>query len=139
MTAPSVTTASPKGFEPPTLAVGDLPSAPDPSGAARHPLEAPQPAASAPVDPAEGERVEVALLDRAQASLAGRPADALASCEEHARRFPKGTLVQEREVLAIDALLRLGRREEAEARAARFRLGFPRSGHLRRVEALLSR
>jgi hypothetical protein len=90
MTAPSAA-ASPASEEPLTLAVGDLPSAPAPSGAARRALEAPQPAASAAVDPADAE------------------------------------------------LLRLGRREEAEARAARFRQGFPRSGHLRRVEALLSR
>jgi len=123
--------------EPPALSVDALPSAPSPAVAPTRP--AALPTASAAPDPAESERAEVALLDRAQASLPASPADTLARCDEHARRFATGTLVQEREVLAIDALLRLGRRGEAEARAARFRQSFPRSGHLRRVEALLAR
>jgi hypothetical protein len=139
-TAPTVSASTPTAStqvpEPPTLSVDDLPAAPATVSAKR---PEPTPSASAAPDPALNERAEVALLDRAQASLPARPADTLATCDEHARRFPSGTLVQEREVLAIDALLRLGRRDEAEARAARFRQAFPRSGHLRRVEALLSR
>ena len=74
----------------------------------------------------------------ARSHAGARPAESLARCDEHARRFANGTLVQEREVLAIDALMRLGRRPEAEARASRFRASFPRSGHLRRIEALHS-
>jgi hypothetical protein len=130
--------ALPGSAEPaaPTLSVNDLPAASDSAASAPRPANATTTAAP---DPADSERAEVALLDRAQAALASRPADALASCDEHARRFPSGTLVQEREVLAIDALVRLGRRDEAEARAARFRQAFPRSGHLRRVDALLGR
>ena len=122
--------------EPPTLPVEALPDAPAPVSPRR---PAALPTASLAPDPADRERAEVALLDRAQASLPVSPADTLARCDEHGRRFATGTLVQEREVLAIDALLRLGRRDEAEARAARFRQSFPRSGHLRRVEALLAR
>jgi len=122
--------------EPPRLPVEALPDASAPVAPTR---PAAVPTASLAPDPAESERAEVALLDRAQSSLPASPADALARCDEHGRRFATGTLVQEREVLAIDALLRLGRRDEAEARAARFRQSFPRSGHLRRVEALLAR
>ncbi|HSO39695.1 MAG TPA: hypothetical protein VLT33_44515 [Labilithrix sp.] len=140
-TAPTASASAPAPAmpvpEPPTLSVDALPSAPEPAVVPARP--AALPTASAAPDPAESERAEVALLDRAQASLPASPADTLARCDEHARRFATGTLVQEREVLAIDALLRLGRRGEAEARAARFRQSFPRSGHLRRVEALLAR
>jgi hypothetical protein len=130
------------------IAVSDLPSvpsAPTEEGAADSPntkggrLSAPAlaRAAATAVDPAESERAEVALLDAAQRSLASNPAEALRRCDEHAKTFASGTLVQEREVLAIDALLRLGRRADADARAARFRRSFPRSGHLRRIDALL--
>ena len=114
--------------EPTTISVDDLPSASSPPAA---------PSAPPPEDPAEQERAEVALLDRAQASLSSSPSDTLARCDEHAKRFANGALVQEREVLAIDALIRLGRRSEAEARAERFKQAFPRSAQLRRIEALL--
>jgi hypothetical protein len=125
------TPPAPSSAEPATIAVGDLPSVA--SSAPRAVVFD----AGAPVDPADAERAEVALLDAAQKSLASNPAATLQKCDEHARTFPKGTLVQEREVMAIDALLRLGRRADAEARAERFRRNFPRSGHLRRVDALL--
>ena len=117
--------------EAPAIAVSDLPSAPSASSAKTAAV------ATATTDPAESERAEVALLDAAQRSLASNPAETLRRCDEHARTFANGTLVQEREVLAIDALLRLGRRADAEARAARFRRAYPRSGHLRRIDALL--
>jgi outer membrane protein assembly factor BamD (BamD/ComL family) len=53
--------------------------------------------------------------------------------QEHARRFPSGTLVQEREVLAIEALARLGRLPEARRRLDAFRATFPRSPHVARL------
>jgi hypothetical protein len=77
------------------------------------------------------------LLEAAQDKLASAPADALAKCDEHARAYPSGMLEAEREVLAVDALLRLGRRPEAEARAARFRASHPGSAYLRRLDTLL--
>jgi hypothetical protein len=82
---------------------------------------------------------EVLLLRRAhEALLAGAPAQALTLTDDHARAFPKGTLVQEREVIAIEALLDLGRREVALQRVERFRARFPGSAHLPRIEQLLS-
>ena len=66
-----------------------------------------------PVDPLAE---EVALLDRARAALGSRPAAALAITDEHAARFPRGKLAMERELVAIDALRRLGRRGDARAR-----------------------
>jgi len=56
---------------------------------------------------------------------------------EHRRRFGDGTLAQEREVLAIDALTRLGRETNAGDRAARFHSRWPRSAHRRRIDVIL--
>jgi len=132
--APAVPLAEPG---PSPISVEDLPAASAAPSVAALPAPSARPAASEE-DPGASEHAEVALLAQAQASLASRPSETLARCDEHVRRFASGTLVQEREVLAIDALLRLGRRPEAEARASRFRASFPRSGHLRRIEALLA-
>ena len=64
---------------------------------------------------------ESALLARAQRALhAGRPERALALSDEHSRRFPRGALTPEREVLHILALCALGRREAADAERALF-------------------
>jgi RNA polymerase sigma-70 factor, ECF subfamily len=58
-----------------------------------------------------------ALLIRVRAALSGgSAAEALALAEEHARRFPRSNAAQ-REECAIRALVLLGRRSDAEARA----------------------
>lgn len=62
---------------------------------------------------------ELALVGRARTELASDPASALRALDEHARRFPDGKLAIERELLAVDALERLGRPADARARAAR--------------------
>jgi hypothetical protein len=80
---------------------------------------------------------ELPLLTRAQAALPADPAGALALCEEHARTYPAGTFAQEREVIAIDALVRLGRRDEARSRAARFAATYPSSSDRPRIETLV--
>ena len=76
---------------------------------------------------------EAALLERAQAALERRPAEALRLSRQHEARFPEGALVQEREVIAIDALRRLGREAAAKARAAEFERRFRGSVHQPRV------
>jgi hypothetical protein len=80
---------------------------------------------------------EFSLVSRAQASLATDPVRALALVSDHGRQFPNGTLVEECEIIAIDALLRLGRHPDAEARARAFKDRFPASVHRRRLEVLL--
>jgi len=82
---------------------------------------------------------EPALLDRARALLRRSPRRALGLCRQHARRFPSGQFQEEREVLMIDALARLGQSGQAEGRAARFAESHPRSIHRRRVDAILGR
>ena len=77
------------------------------------------------------------LLAEAQHALGSAPENALARTREHARAYPNGRLAEEREVIAIDALLRLHRRSEAERRAAAFRRAHPSSAHLGRISSLL--
>lgn len=115
-----------------TLDVHALPSAP-PTGT----TQAPKAAASA--RPSGSPEAEMALLKSAQDALGQSPSEALARCEEHAKAYPGGALSEEREVLAVDALLRLGRRDEAEARATRFRAAHPGSAYVRRLDTLLGR
>jgi hypothetical protein len=88
--------------------------------------------------PAAGSESEILLLKQAQDALRADPGLALQLANRHAVRFPSGALAQEREVIAIDALSRLGRREEARARAGAFAERLPNSAHLGRIEALVA-
>jgi len=97
------------------------PTAPPPAPAAPHasavPATAtPSPHASADAPALDPLAEEAALLERARAALGASPAEALALTETHASRFPAGKLGMEREIVAVDALRRLGRRDEARAR-----------------------
>src|SRR5438309_116226 len=60
---------------------------------------------------------EIDLIREAQDLLRTDPARALAIAERHRTHFPTGALAEEREVIAIDALCRLGRLAEAKTRA----------------------
>jgi outer membrane biosynthesis protein TonB len=81
---------------------------------------------------------EAELLTRALgASKQSQWSEALAAAEQHARKFPNGSLAQEREMIAIESLLKLGRRAEAERRADRFRKAWPTSTHLVRLNSLM--
>jgi hypothetical protein len=91
----------------------------------------------APPDAVSRLREEAALVQRAERLLATDPASALRLTEERRRRFPDGALDQEAEVVAIDALLRLGRRPEATARAQAFESTHAASLHARRIHRLL--
>lgn len=71
--------------------------------------------ATAPPAPLEED-----LLERATQALRRNPTEALALADEHARGFASGRLAQEREVVAIQALSKLGRFDAARARAQRF-------------------
>ena len=94
------------------------------------------PEETAPPAPATPREPEVDFLRRAQAALASSPSEALKMADDYPSVYPRGILAQEREVIAIDALARLGRRREAALRAEAFRSAFPRSAHLSRLAAL---
>jgi hypothetical protein len=80
---------------------------------------------------------ERGLVERARRALADDPARALDLANLADDTYPSGSLVQEREVVAIEALVHLGRIDEARARGEHFLRRFPGSVHERHVEALL--
>lgn len=90
------------------------------------------PSGAAPV--ADDLDAELALVGDAQLALRTDAALALALAEQHAGRFPQGTLAQEREVVAIEALTALGRLDEARTRTEAFLARWPDSAHRRRLE-----
>jgi hypothetical protein len=97
----------------------------------------PPPSAAESIESASDVGRELELLARARRVVASDPARALQLTAEHARRFADGTLAQEREVLAIGALSRLGHRDLAAARARRFIERYPDSAHRVRLAAEL--
>ncbi|MCC6621276.1 MAG: hypothetical protein IT385_08475 [Deltaproteobacteria bacterium] len=130
-------------FPPPTAPIVIEPPAPAPVEA---PIEAPPPAPipSAELEPpappardAASPEHERRVLERAQAAVAlGDFAAALAATREHARRWPRGALTEEREVLRVRALVGQGDVEAARAAATSFRARFPRSIHRAAIDAL---
>jgi hypothetical protein len=94
-----------------------------------------------PSKPGHEVRQEVALLSRAQAALSrGRPQEALEALSEHALRFPRGVLAEERGATRARTLCALGRRQEAEAELKRVERLNPPSAYLARArEACESR
>lgn len=90
------------------------------------PSVAPLPPPAAPVTlDTEARRVAAAR----SLVRAGRTREALAALDALSRDLPHGELVQEREALAIEALLTLGERAEARRRAMSFLERYPNSPH----------
>jgi hypothetical protein len=81
---------------------------------------------------------ELSLIQQAEAARQ-RGVEALKLLATHERLYPRGALAQEREVLAIELLLKLGKRQQAHERAARFTRDYPSSAHQPRVRALVER
>ncbi|WP_437577171.1 tetratricopeptide repeat protein [Sorangium sp. So ce887] len=82
---------------------------------------------------------EATRLEQARARLAQSPEASLAALDEHRREFPRGQLTAEREFIAIDALMRLGRTEEARAHAEAFLARYASSPYAERVRRLAGR
>ena len=76
---------------------------------------------------------EASLLLQARKALKSDPASALRLANEHQTRFASGRLTPEREVLAIEALRKLGRKLEADERLRKFEAQYPDSIHLKRL------
>jgi hypothetical protein len=81
---------------------------------------------------------EVALLEKARGSLDRDPASSLTTLEAHAAEFPTGTLRMERELLAVDALRRLGRFTDARTRGEALLARAPGSIYEGRVRTILA-
>jgi len=135
---PSAPAAAPA--EPPAPPAVVL-AAPTPSTATAPPPTSPPshaPAHAAPSPVPSSLAVEQLLLDDARRALSSHDADqALALLDEHERRFPQGQLSEEREALGIQALVALGRYDDARTRAVRFRAATPRSLFLPAIETSL--
>jgi hypothetical protein len=95
----------------------------------RAPEESPRPAQARPRGPkppsapsaATDITEELALISSAKALLAsGNARGALAKTAEHEKKFPRGSLVDERKLLRIRALCEDGQKELARKEAARF-------------------
>ena len=82
---------------------------------------------------------ELELIQRAQQALASNPSRGLALTDEHARTYPNGELLQEREVIAVEALSRMGRSEEAARRANALVQRFPETPYAARLAVALGR
>jgi hypothetical protein len=78
------------------------------------------------------------VLDQAKRALERDPAAALSALERHRIEFLTSSLWAEREILAITALVRLGRRAEAEARAESLRRRIPGSLYASRIHGILN-
>jgi hypothetical protein len=95
-------------------------------------------AAEPPASPAlDALAAEVAWLDHARALLPSDPAAALALTTDHAARLPMAALGEERELIAIDALHRLGRAAEARTRADALLARHPGTLYAERIAAML--
>jgi hypothetical protein len=117
----------------PTVSVDSLPRAA--AGLGSHAALQPLPSASAaPSATSLGE--EQRLLDMARAAVARQAySAALATLGEHATRFPRGRLAEERELLYVQALAGSGNTAQASERAKAFERQFPGSIFLPAVKA----
>ena len=108
-----------------------------PSIAGQAAANAPKSAPAAPANSADPLGREIQLLERARRLISVDPSRALDTLHEHQREFGNGTLVLARQFLEVEALLRLGRRDEARARAAILKQNAPGSLYERRLRQLL--
>lgn len=106
-----------------------LPSSPTPAPSALPSSRAPSRAPTAePILDARALAAERALVDVARAALArGEPEQALDAVARHEREYPDGRHAEEREAIAVRALARAGRVDEAKRRGARFFTTYPNS------------
>ncbi len=110
-----------------------------PAATAAPPATAPRaPVARASRPASESISEQIAELDRARAALdAGSTERALHLVDAYEASYPSGALVQEAELLRVEALVRAGNRPDAERAGKRFLAAYPKSPHAARVRALL--
>jgi hypothetical protein len=119
----------------PPASVESAPAAtvPAPPVAPRTPI----PSAAWPVEGGLAE--ETALLEKARRALGPAPASALELTREHAQRFAKPELRAERNLIEIEALYRVGRRDQARSLAERLLAGSADDLYAERVRRLLGK
>lgn len=128
--AEPATVAAPRVIHEPVIA----PSA-EPSASASVEPRASAGPARVGTDSLDAERT---VLDPARTALGRRDGQsALDAARKHEARFPSGKLAEEREAIAVQALVLLHRGDEARTRALRFRQRYPGSVLAPAVDAAL--
>jgi hypothetical protein len=123
--APPAAIASPAAPEPAPARAPATKRKETPAVATKQPARQPQPAAPQ----------ELELLTPAQTALHANDFEhALALAERHASLYAAGTFAEEREAIAIEALQKLGRRDQARSRLTTFTAHYPHSGYRARLE-----
>jgi hypothetical protein len=124
----AVTPPAPQPAHVPPVAVEALPALQLPS--------APPAAPKLRLDP----RLEEAeLLEKARSLVGSSPANALKLTAEHGRQFPKGRLTAEADLLAAQALLRLGDLPAAKSRAQASLKRYPNGIYARQLREIAAR
>jgi len=114
----------------PRAAEAPPPASAEATGEVAH--EAPKQRTQAAAKPSEA-----ALLNQAQQALKSDPRRALELTRRHKQLYPQGSLSQEREVIAIEALARLDKTSSAHERAEAFSEKYPESAHQKKVDTTL--
>ena len=100
--------------------------------------DAPEAKPAAPSDSEQKADPESEMLQSAREQLSsGNAAAALTSLEHMRKRFPKGNLAQDRELLRIEALKAKGQHGAAKTAARKFAKAHPNNPHLGDLESLL--
>jgi hypothetical protein len=100
----------------PVVPAESVPAPPPPSRAAGLPLKP-----SVPARPTADLHTEIELVDGARAAVVqNSPGRALELLARYAARYPAGSFVPEATAVKVEALMQLGRTEEARALAVRF-------------------
>jgi len=127
--SPTLATPEPAMIAPEIASAAPVVDAPAPPTVRPHPSKKP---ANEQLDR------ERAVLDEARAALRGGDgATALSAVDRHMREFARPELAEEREALAVQALVVTGRYDEARARASRFKASAPASLFMPSVDASL--
>lgn len=116
----------------PSIDVSSLPGVRVPSTAAPS-----APSSTAAQGPEDGRashlQEEMEHLRKLRAAASRDQSEALQLAEEGIVRFSDGMFGQEREAIAVEALVQLGRRDEAKVRGARFLARYPRGPFAERM------
>jgi hypothetical protein len=117
------------------------PPAPDPAqGPEMHALrrQPPQarPARGAVQPSLSDPAAELELLRRARGQLASAPQRALDTTDQHRTQYRNGVFAQEREAIAIEALIRLGKHAQVQRRVSAFHSHYPNSAYRRRLQTI---
>lgn len=130
---PSAVSNTPRDVPPAASSIDLSPETPPTSDAPAAPLASDVPNASlSPTGRLDAERT---WLERARSALSRGDAEgALRALHQHQRRFPRGELVEERDVLMIRALVAGGRKEEARVKFESFKVRTPNSVFLPSLE-----